>query len=176
MNRPRSIAPTLIAAALVAGLGACQTQKSCCGGRDSADCCGAGSSCCASDAEKPTALRVTDLKQVEGAWTLVSVSGADVQAVRAAHPDRDVGMTIASDGTTSGLAGVNRFSTRLDLASTQMVFTPAISTKMAGPDDLMALELRFTAALGRARELLLRGDELTLMTSGEPLATFRRVK
>lgn len=176
----RPLFAVTLAASLSAGLGACQSQKPCCSGESRSECCEGGASCCGNDAEKPTALRVTDLKQVQGTWSLVSCEGLDVGAIRAAHPGADVGLTIDPDGGASGLAGVNRIRTKLDLASTGLLFAPAISTKMAGPEDLMQLELRFTAAIARTRELELRAsgasEELTLADRGQTLATLRRVK
>jgi heat shock protein HslJ len=162
--------------ALVASLGACQSQNSCCEIVDDDPAFHSVELNSGPDALEPTGVRVTNVSAIQGAWTLVALGSQRVGEIRAAHPGIDLSLTIAPDGGASGFSGVNRFSTKLDLASTELLFSPVRSTKMAGPADLMSLESTFHDALSRAREIEFRGDLLALTAYGSTLATFRRVK
>ncbi|MFG0260626.1 MAG: META domain-containing protein, partial [Phycisphaerales bacterium JB041] len=83
-----------------------------------------------------------------GDWTLAAIGGGDLASVGA---DRVPTMNIASDGTASGFAGVNRWSSVLDLdalAAGKFDLGHAATTKMAGSPAAMDLESRFLSALG----------------------------
>lgn len=110
-----------------------------------------------------------------GSWTLESLSGEDVQAML---PEGALAPTLElkEDGGASGFAGVNRLSSRFDPGATargEPIFGPAITTRMAGPAPLMALESRYLDALARARVAAMNGRRLTLLdNAGIPLAVF----
>ncbi|MDX2016286.1 MAG: META domain-containing protein [Planctomycetota bacterium] len=161
---------------LALGLSACQSQKPCCEALDDDPAFHSVEYNSGADAQKPTGVRVTNISEIAGAWTLVALGTERVGEIRAAHPNVELGITFAPDGGAWGLSGVNRFRTKLDLASKELLFTPVISTKMAGPADLMQLEGTFHDAMRRAREIEFRGDLLALSAYGSTLATFRRVK
>jgi heat shock protein HslJ len=83
--------------------------------------------------------------------------------------------TFGTDGTLAGNATINRYSTRYTItADGGMTIDPQIiTTKMAGPDDLMAQEAAFLAALPKTATHVIDGDQLTLRdASGALIAQF----
>lgn len=81
----------------------------------------------------------------------------------------------AADGTLSGNAGVNQYSTKYTTAADgTMTIDPQIaSTKMAGPDSHMAQERAYLEALPKTAIYAIDGDQLTLRdASGEVVAQF----
>jgi len=131
--------------------------------------------CCSSCKDADDAPAAVDAPDYAGLWTLKSVEGVDAAAVVGSQgrlPD----MQIAGDGAVSGFAGVNRMSGRFDAtaaARAEPLFGPLVTTKMAGPDHLMALESRLTAALADARTASIEAGELVLLAGdGRELARF----
>lgn len=117
------------------------------------------------------------ISALTGEWKLASLNGNPVFSATAPGT-RVPGFSITPDGGFSGLAGVNRMSSRLDvarLASGEFSLGPIATTKMAGPVELMRLEDAFTSALGSARKFSLDGGALLLKDgSGAELARLTR--
>lgn len=112
-----------------------------------------------------------------GDWKLAALNGNPI--VSATAPGTRIpGFSITPEGGFSGLAGVNRMSSRLDLAklaSGEFSLGPIATTRMAGPPELMKLEDAFTAALGTARKFSLKDGALLLKDgSGAELARLVR--
>jgi heat shock protein HslJ len=62
---------------------------------------------------------------------------------------------------------VNRFNGRTRGRDGELQAGPFMSTKMAGPPELMALEGRYLKALGAATEFAATGDTLRVKVKGE---------
>lgn len=124
------------------------------------------------DTREPVAA---DSPDITGAWTLRTI-GPDDAAALVGDDGRLPTLSIEPDGGVTGFAGVNRLSTRLDAAGAsaqQPLFSPVITTKMAGPAPLMALESRLVAALSDTRIATVEAGHLTLYDArGHALATF----
>ena len=84
--------------------------------------------------------------------------------------------TFGSDGTLAGNAGVNRYSTTYTTSGdTMSVDAQIVSTKMAGPEELMKQEAAYLAALPLTATYTIEGDELWLRDpDGAALARLRR--
>ena len=83
--------------------------------------------------------------------------------------------TFETDGTLAGNASVNQYSTEYTTtADGKMTIDPRIvSTKMAGPENLMAQETAYLAALPKTATYTIQGDELQLRdASGAAVAQF----
>jgi heat shock protein HslJ len=108
------------------------------------------------------------VKALTGDWKLASINGANVVGAgdrSARDPSRAPGITISPDGGVSGFTGVNRMSSRLDVAklrSGEFVLGGIATTRMAGPAGAMELESEFTSALGLVRRFAVTGGGLTL--------------
>lgn len=90
-----------------------------------------------------------------------------------ALPDTEAPPTLELDATTGqagGLAGVNRFSGRYELDSRRLSFGELASTRMAGPDELMALEQAYLEALERTDGWRRADGGLELMAGEEVIA------
>lgn len=106
-------------------------------------------------------------------WTLRTIDGRAIP-----ETERPPTLTITLAGAVGGHAGVNRFAGRTDpdaLKAGRVTFSSLITTKMAGPPELMRLESDYLAALGRAAAYRASGDSLTLVdAAGAPVLTFGR--
>lgn len=105
-------------------------------------------------------------------WTLKEIGGAPVPANSRAS------LSIGADGTLSGNAGVNRFNGRARGTDDKFQAGPFMSTKMAGPPELMALEGQFLKALEATTRFVVEGDTLRVNVAGEvkPLVFTRKMK
>lgn len=75
-------------------------------------------------------------------------------------------------GRAAGFAGVNRYSGPYELGADSVEFADLVSTRMAGPPELMALEQVFLEALARVDGWRLRDGALELQAGGGTLLTF----
>jgi heat shock protein HslJ len=92
----------------------------------------------------------------------VSVIGTDV-----------VSASFAPDGSLAGYGGVNGYSTTYKASDSTMTVAPIASTKKAGPENLMAQESAYLAAMEKTAYFNIEGYELTLLdSSGTPLAEY----
>ena len=94
-------------------------------------------------------------------WLLKDVCGQPVPATSRAS------LSIGKDGSLSGNAGVNRFNGRTRGRDGELQAGPFMSTKMAGPPELMTLEGRYLKALGAATAFAATGDTLRVTVKGE---------
>lgn len=83
--------------------------------------------------------------------------------------------TFGTDGSLAGNAGINQYSTKYTVSGQDQMTIDAqiVSTKMAGPDELMAQEAAYLAALPQTATYSIDGDELWLRdASGAALAQY----
>lgn len=104
------------------------------------------------------------MKALKGTWVPIWLNGVEM-------PDMDRGpiMDIDDGGQIDGFAGVNRFSSKVDvqgLATGKFELGPIAATKMAGPPERMAIEARFTRALDEVNRYTLRERMLILHADG----------
>ena len=116
------------------------------------------------------------VRALTGEWSIVSIEGEDTASLL---PDGAKAPTLqfSDEGRLSGFAGVNRFSGSLDtekLISGKWDVGQVVSTKMAGPPELMALEQRILSALDSADAIVSTGGSVVLTAKGkESLALVR---
>lgn len=112
----------------------------------------------------------TYANMITGKWSLVEVNR---EPLRSAWPNLPINPTlqIGSDGSLSGFAGVNRFSSKIDLAALEerRWKSGSISvTKRAGPADLMELERQVLHSLRYSRAAILEDSMLELTWQTDP--------
>jgi heat shock protein HslJ len=78
-----------------------------------------------------------------------------------------------SRGKLSVFGGVNQISGSYALVDNAVVMGELVSTRKAGPADLMDLEGRFTKALAGVNGFIGGGKKLTLLTDGKEVAAFQ---
>lgn len=111
----------------------------------------------------------TGIDVMTGAWRIVSVRGEEV-ANALPEGAQEPTLTINDDGSIAGFAGVNRVSGRVDaekLAQGVWEAGPMVSTKMAGPPELMALEREILLVLESADAIMHTGGSVVLTIEGE---------
>ncbi len=103
-------------------------------------------------------------------WVLKDVCGQPMAA------DSKASLVFGDDGAVTGHAGVNRFNGRIRGADKGIKAGPFMSTKMAGPPELMAVEAKYLKALGAATKFETNGDTLRVTCAGEmkPLVFTRK--
>jgi heat shock protein HslJ len=108
------------------------------------------------EAVEPTALTGTE-------WQAVAYNNGK-GALQSLAADSTITATFGEDGTLAGNASVNQYSTKYTVSGQdQMTIDPQIATtKMAGPEDLMAQEAAYLAALPQTATYTIEGDELWL--------------
>ncbi|MDP1876857.1 MAG: META domain-containing protein [Actinomycetota bacterium] len=101
-------------------------------------------------------------------WTLTSASDAAILP--------SLGITLEfTDTDASGFGGVNRYMTTFTSSPEGALdFAEIASTMMAGPDDAMAAEQAYTAALGTVTGYTVAGDELDLFVDETQVLTFSK--
>lgn len=149
----RTLASTVIASALVISTQGCTTGH-----------------------PMPRSTEPISVRALTGEWAIVSIEGEDTASLL---PDGAKAPTLqfSDEGRLSGFAGVNRFSGSLDtekLISGKWDVGQVVSTKMAGPPELMALEQRILSALDSADAIVSTGGSIVLTAKGkESLALVR---
>jgi heat shock protein HslJ len=106
------------------------------------------------------------------AWQLVAMPGAELAPAGARGP-----LTLGFDaaGRVAGMSGVNRYGAHVDAGPGWLRVGGAMSTRMAGPPEAMALESEFLSRLQRAGGWRIDGDRLRLLDAkGLELMTLRR--
>jgi heat shock protein HslJ len=86
-------------------------------------------------------------------------------------------LNFETDGRVAGYTGVNRMGSNLDgaaLVRGEFLLAPIVTTRRAGPPELMHLEARYSAALQRARGVRLLGDTLALTPGPDSDRTIAR--
>jgi len=105
-------------------------------------------------------------------WEVVSMPGAS-SLVGLRGP---LAMSFERGGRAAGNSGVNRFGASAEVDGDRLRFGHAISTRMAGPPEAMALEADFLGRLQRAASWRIEGDRLRLLDdTGAELMTLRRM-
>jgi heat shock protein HslJ len=110
-------------------------------------------------AEEPAPDSAGDTALPVGDWQLVSIGGE----APAEGLDRPT-LLVQGDGRVAGFAGVNRYTGSLG-GPEDRLFGPMPTTMMAGPPEAMALEARFTQAMGAATDFRLEGGTLVLVSN-----------
>lgn len=118
------------------------------------------------------------LSALRGDWMLVELEGKRLlDWLPPNWEDQPPQLTFEIDGRVGGYTGVNRMGSSIDgdaLARGEFVLAPVISTRRAGPPELMHLEARFLMALQRARGVRLLGDTLALTPGPKDPSTIAR--
>jgi heat shock protein HslJ len=117
----------------------------------------------------PVALVGTD-------WTMVMYNNGR-GGFQGAESSATVTALFAKDGTVSGNGGVNQYNATYTASDGTIKVGPVTSTKMAGPEDLMAQETAYLAALEKATVYAMEGDIMTLRDStGAAMVGYRKAK
>ena len=116
------------------------------------------------------AAHVCDMAEVNQAankeWTLKTLKGEKIEA------EKPPTMKF-SGGKVSVFGGVNRLSGSYALVGDSVTMGEILSTKMAGPPELMELENKFAAILKRVNGFHVHGNSLELLSDGDAVATFQ---
>lgn len=113
--------------------------------------------------------RPDSIEPLVGSWQLAAAVPAGARIPT---------MSIARSGAVSGNAGVNRFTSQIDvgqLAAGHFQIAGGAATKMAGPPEAMQLEASFRQSLAAADAVKVNADTLLLLQGERPLIEFRRV-
>jgi heat shock protein HslJ len=73
-------------------------------------------------------------------------------------------------GRLSVFGGINQLTGSYALVRESVVMGDLVSTKKAGPPELMELESNFAKALAKVDGFKVAGNELTLFTDGDEVA------
>jgi heat shock protein HslJ len=105
---------------------------------------------------------------IVGSWT---VSGYNNRQ-QADSPISGTTLTaaFAEDGTVSGSSGCNQYNGSYTLDGTAIAIGPLATTKMACPDDIMAQEQQFLAALASAAKVTVEAGQPVLRTADDQIA------
>jgi predicted amidohydrolase YtcJ/heat shock protein HslJ len=102
-------------------------------------------------------------------WTLTTLHGKKIDA--ASPPTM-----MFADGKVSVFGGINQLSGSYALVQNSVIMGDIVSTKKAGPPELMELESSFAKALAKVDGFNVSENELTLSTDGKVVAVFRAPK
>ncbi len=93
---------------------------------------------------------------VGSSWEVLSIGGDPT--LEAGRPD----MTFLDDGAVAGKASINRYRAAVTLDDDTIEFGMAITTMMAGPQELMDQEQQFLGVLTGRHFWQWDGDELII--------------
>jgi len=96
-------------------------------------------------------------------WTLTTLNG---QKIDTAKPPT----MMFEHGRLSVFGGINQLTGSYALVRESVVMGDLVSTKKAGPPELMELESNFAKALAKVDGFKVAGNELTLFTDGDEVA------
>jgi heat shock protein HslJ len=119
------------------------------------------------EAVQPTSLASTE-------WQAIAYNNGK-GGLQSLAVDSAITATFGTDGTLAGNASINQYSTKYTVSGKdQMTIDPQIvSTKMAGPEELMTQEAAYLAALPKTATYTIEGDELWLRdATGAALAQY----
>jgi heat shock protein HslJ len=141
--------------------------------------CTSPSSAGSSPATKPMPIPVTTPlpPQLAGtAWQLVALPGFSL-APGTSLSLGGLTMRFEEPARAAGSSGVNRFSAQVTSDASRLRFVSPVSTRMAGPPELMALESEFLARLQAVVAWKIDGDRLRLSDpTGGDLIILTRAK
>ena len=107
------------------------------------------------EARQPTALQGTT-------WEALAYNNGK-QALVSLEASSSITAVFGDDGSLTGEASVNRYTTGYTTSGETMSIDAAIATtKMAGPDELMRQEAAYLAALPQTATCSIEGDDLWL--------------
>ncbi len=113
---------------------------------------------------------VCDMSEVNQAagkeWTLVSLHGKPI-------PIKKAPTMKFEKGRLSIFGGVNRLSGTYALVDQSVVMGDLMSTRMAGPPELMELETSFSQCMATVDGFHVSGNNLELLSAGSVVATFK---
>ena len=117
-------------------------------------------------AVQPTALEGTE-------WDALAYNNGK-GALQSLAASSAITATFGSDGSLAGNASINQYSTSYTTSGDAMsIAAQIVSTKMAGPEDLMKQEAAYLAALPKTATYTIEGDELWLRdATGAALAHY----
>lgn len=115
-----------------------------------------------------------DTQGVVGSWEVTGYNNG-AQAVVSLVPGSTITAAFASDGTLSGNAGVNTYrsdysTTAGGSGTTTISISPPVTTRTAGPQELIEQEQGYLAALESAATFTVRGDTLELRDGSDAIA------
>ena len=107
-------------------------------------------------------------QSLEGKWILTGIgSGSNAE-----HPNGIISMEIVGTNV-SGNAGVNLYHGTFSVENGKLIFSPMATTRMAGPEHMMAQERNFLAALLNVTGYTVANGVVTFTdASGNTLLTF----
>lgn len=104
---------------------------------------------------EPTALEGTE-------WQALAYNNGK-GALQSLTADSEITALFGADGSLAGNASVNQYSTTYTISGeTMTIEAQIVTTKMAGPEKLMAQEAAYLAALPKTATYTIEGDELWL--------------
>jgi len=111
---------------------------------------------------------------VVGTWTVSGFTNGQ-QAVVSPIAGTTLNATFTEDGQLSGSSGCNTYNGSYTLEGNAITIGPLATTKMACPDDIMAQEQQFLAALASAAKVSVEAGQPVLRTAADEIAvTFAR--
>ncbi len=131
-------------------------------------------SACVSDRGRE--LGPTDPQLLYDSWTLTELEGNPIDTLLPAGARRP-SLSIGPDGTVGGHTSVNSLGTKVDLEGLQagkFKLGGIITTRMAGPPALMAVEAAYTEALGKVDSYRVDEGAMTLTQGDQALLVFAR--
>ena len=129
-----------------------------------------------SDGDGEELLRF-EVASIVGEWTVTGVNTGD--AVSSPIVGTELTASFADDGSLTGTAGCNGYTTSYTADAGDIQIEPAASTKMlcAEPEGVMEQESAFLAALGEAVTYGFNGPTMNLLDSeGKTLVTLARAE
>lgn len=127
------------------------------------------------NSEKPNEKPMTTSAKnalLDTKWTLTELNGA---AVLPAEPNHEVNLTFSSaDQRVTGMASINRYSSKYTLDGDKLTILPGALTRMAGPEPLMKQEGDFLNALEAVKTYRVNGNVLELVDGSAVVAKFAR--
>ncbi len=113
-----------------------------------------------------------------GEWRLVEIGNDEVATIAPAAA-RAPSLRIHPDGSVTGFTGVNQMRGLLDyhgFARGRFHLSDPVTTRMAGPPEMMEVEQRFLAALGGERSFKVEDGRLAIKGGNEPVLEFVRAE
>ncbi|SFD34412.1 META domain-containing protein [Spirosoma endophyticum] len=119
-------------------------------------------------------VSLRQLALLQDIWVLTSLQDQPITANRNNNelPRLEISLT---ENRVTGTTGCNRLSGQMKADTRQILFGPLATTRMACPAEVGALESRFISELNTALTYQVAEGRLTLLRSGKPIMTFRKV-
>lgn len=117
-------------------------------------------------------VSLRQLALLQDIWVLTSLQDQPITANNNELPRLEISLT---ENRVSGTTGCNRISGQLKADTRQILFGPLATTRMACPAEVGALESRFLSELNAAVTYQVAEGRLTLLRSGKPIMSFKKV-